>query len=283
MRPDFVEQTLTKLVASGDMGRGDRILTVCSDTAERDLFQELGFTNVTISNVDPALSAENCAPYAASFQNAMELTFPDDEFDFAFVSDGLHHCSSPHRALLEMYRVARKGVIVIESRDSLLLRLAVILRLTGDYELDAVTYNEGRLGGVDNSEIPNHVYRWTEREFVKTIRSYHPVGKHRFRFNYGLGTPSITAQKGPLATLMRLATRGLAIIFPLIAKRQCNSFAMIALRPTLPDNLWAWLKLQNGAVHFHDNVGTAQDLEPPITQQKLQLQGKQAKADGGHE
>ena len=35
--------------------------------------------------------------------------FEDGAFDFVVVHQGLHHCHSPHRGLLEMYRVARRG------------------------------------------------------------------------------------------------------------------------------------------------------------------------------
>jgi hypothetical protein len=52
---------------------------------------------------------------------------------------------SPHRALLEMYRVARKCVIAFESRDSLLIRTAVRFGLMLDYELNAIAGGRGGL------------------------------------------------------------------------------------------------------------------------------------------
>ncbi len=55
------------------------------------------------------------------------------------VHAGLHHCGSPHRALLEMYRVARKAAVVFEARDSLMMRSAVALGFTNDFELEAVS------------------------------------------------------------------------------------------------------------------------------------------------
>lgn len=250
MRVAFVEKVLRELIAAGELRLDDRILTVCSDASERKLFESIGFADVTISNLDPRLSAADCAPYTASFQNAMTLTFADREFDFAFVSDGLHHCSSPHRALLEMYRVAAKGVIVIESRDSLLVKAAVALGLSQEYELSAVLYNDGKLGGVDNSEIPNYIYRWTEREFVKSIRANDPVGRHRFRFIYGFSAPEIPIRSRLLGWVLGVASKLLAAIVPLLAKRQGNSFAMIALRPSIPDEIWPWLKVEEGGIRF---------------------------------
>ena len=40
-------------------------------------------------------------------------------------------------------------------------------------------------GGVDNTNIPNYVYRWTEREIIKLLKSYRPDLKHKIFFNYG--------------------------------------------------------------------------------------------------
>jgi ubiquinone/menaquinone biosynthesis C-methylase UbiE len=51
------------------------------------------------------------APFSWSFQDAEQLSFEDEAFDYVFVHAGLHHCASPHRALLEMYRVARRGIM----------------------------------------------------------------------------------------------------------------------------------------------------------------------------
>jgi ubiquinone/menaquinone biosynthesis C-methylase UbiE len=61
--------------------------------------------------------------------DAERLTYGDGSFDVVIAHAGLHHCHSPHRALLEMYRVARKAAIAFESRDSRLIRTAVRLGL----------------------------------------------------------------------------------------------------------------------------------------------------------
>ena len=97
-----------------------------------------GFTNVTITNVDDAGDDEALAPFAWERQDAEALRYPDGSFDVGIVSAGLHHCRSPHRALLELYRVARVAVVALESRDSALMRLAVRLGAVDEYELGAV-------------------------------------------------------------------------------------------------------------------------------------------------
>ena len=252
MRYSFVKKTLQQLITDGVILHQDSILVIAGARSEKSLFEELGLRHVTISNLDERLTGDEFAPFDWSFQDAQNLTFSDQSFAFVFVSDGLHHCASPHRALLEMYRVAEKGVIVFESRDSILMRAANRLNLTPSYELEAVVGNDFTHGGVDNSEIPNYIYRWTEREFQKTILSYNPKGRHAFKFFYGLNLPYSQAEmKKSLVKyfairiadpLLRAATR--------LFRRQCNSFGMVALKPRMPADLWPWLKLEQDRVGF---------------------------------
>ena len=126
-------------------------------------------------------------------QDAHHLTYANDAFDFVIVHAALHHCSSPHAALVEMYRVARRGVLAIEARDSLMARTLVRLGLSPDYEPSAVYFNASRAGGVNNSEIPNFIYRWTEREVEKTIAAAAPHAVHAIRYRYGGSMPHVAA------------------------------------------------------------------------------------------
>jgi hypothetical protein len=43
------------------------------------------------------------------------------------------------------------------------------------YEYSALKNDSN--GGVDNTNIPNFVYRWTEREVLKLMNSYKPLNK----------------------------------------------------------------------------------------------------------
>ena len=252
MRREFAESVLRKLLGEGLLQLDLSILVVAGGEADTQLFKSVGFTNVTISNLDYRLVGDEFSPYTWSLQDAQSLTFADEQFDFSFVSDGLHHCSSPHKALLEMYRVAKKGVIVIESRDSLLMEVAEKLNLTQSYELTAVINNNYKYGGVDNSEIPNFIYRWTENEFKKTIQSFNPIGKHTFRFYYDLNLPFRAASLKKSNTyyyLLKIA-QPLTSLFTLLFKKQCNSFSMVTIKPSVPDDLWSWLESQEGQIVF---------------------------------
>lgn len=243
---------MEQLVAEGVLRLDDAVLAVCAGEAEQELFSALQFTNVTLSGLFEGGEA-TASPFRWSLQDAQHLTFGDKTFDFCFVSDGIHHCASPHRALLEMYRVCRTGILVFDSRDSLLMRLANALNLSPVYELEAVVFNDFERGGVDNTHIPNHIYRMTEREFKKTIRSYDPVGQHRFRFFYGLNLPYAQAdlRKSGWKRLAIRVAGPFVKLFTRLFKRPCNSFAMVALRPRLPGELWPWLEFEAGEIRFN--------------------------------
>jgi SAM-dependent methyltransferase len=253
VRVPFTRSVLEELLADGTITRSDSIVAVCAGVREHDIFLPCGFRNVTITNVDESGTRDRFPPFEWSYQDAQDLDYEDDSFDFAFVTDGLHHCPSPHRAMLEMYRVARKGIIVIESRNSLLMRTANRLGLSPEYEVEAVVGSEFKSGGVNNTEIPNYIYRWTESDFTQTIQSINPLGKHTFRFFYGLNLPFELAgwKKSSLKlNVIRVADpllRGFTRVF----KKQCNTLAMIALKPRIPDDLWPWLKLDKGRVVFN--------------------------------
>ena len=64
------------------------------------------------------------------------------------------------------------------------MKVMTKLRLAEEYKISAINNPDsfGDQGGVDNSNIPNFVYRWTENEVKKLINSYDP--KHKFQIDY---------------------------------------------------------------------------------------------------
>jgi SAM-dependent methyltransferase len=265
MRTPFVQSVLEALVVDGVLHTSDSVLAVCAGPAEHDVFVRLGFINAVISNLDERMSDDDFLPLGWSYQDATEMTLEDDSFDFAFVADGLHHTPAPHRAVLEMYRVARSGIIVIESRHSILMRLANRLGLSPEYELEAVVENDFRYGGLNNTDIPNYIYRWTEEEFTKTIRSFDPLGKHTFRFFYGLNLPYAQAEMTRSSLKLRIVQLADPALYRLtrIFKKQCNSLAMVALKPRIPEDLWPWLSVEQGEIHFNRTYAAKRFKVPP--------------------
>jgi SAM-dependent methyltransferase len=240
---DFYVTTLRRMVTEKLLDPEASTLVVAGAGVDRDALMAAGFTKATISNLDRQ-GDDQYTPFAWSHQDAENLTLADGEFDQTIIHAGLHHCHSPHRALLEMYRVAARATVVFEARDSMLMRTAVRSGMVEDYETDAVLVANGELGGVNNSEIPNYIYRWTEREVRKTLSSYEPTGPVPVKFYYGLRLPTERIQrirnpvKRTLGTAAAVASR---LVFK-AAPRQGNEFAFWAGKPT---ETWPWLTSQD--------------------------------------
>lgn len=179
----FYERVLSSALATERISNRDSVLSVCAGSFDRDIFEAAGFSRVTISNLDSGMG-DDISPFRWERLDAEHIPHADGSFDIVAVHAGLHHCFSPHRAFLEMYRVARTAVIVIEARDSLALRLAVSLGLTDDYEIE--TTNRG---GAGFTSTPNFVYRWTEREVRKTVAAAAPRYMPDIEFFHGLRLP----------------------------------------------------------------------------------------------
>jgi SAM-dependent methyltransferase len=247
----FYLKVLSALLKGGVIGRAEKVLVVCGGELDRDVLLTLGFTDVTISNVDPRMAQDEqpFKPYTWGRQDAENLACDDDSFDLVLVHAGLHHCRSPHRALLEMYRAARRAIVVIEARDSLAMRWACRLGFAAEYEVTAVATNGWEYGGVDNSPIPNYVYRWTEREVAKTLATFDPRGKIETRFFYGLEVPyaAVAHQSRARAALLR-GLSPLLYAFSRLFPGQGNCFAFYARKPVYPPDLHPWLKVEDGRV-----------------------------------
>ncbi len=173
----YLKKVISKLISTHIITLGNSILVIGGTSQENDLFHSLGFRNVTLTNITQ-INLEYLR-YQFIKQDGMRLDFPDNSYDVEFVANSLHHMSRPHLALTEMYRVARKGLILLESNDSVLIRLLCILRLVDKYEVSVE----------DGIKTTNYVYRWTEREIKKTIYSYDPSYSNKFLFYYALHLP----------------------------------------------------------------------------------------------
>jgi ubiquinone/menaquinone biosynthesis C-methylase UbiE len=232
-----------EILSKTGIPRDQSVLVVCGGEFDRNTLLEEGFASVTISNLDERMRGDEFAPYAWSFQDAEGLTYPDGSFDYCVVHAGLHHCASPHRALLEMYRVARRGVLAFEARDSLLMRAAVRANKVPLYEACAVRSHGFLYGGVRNTSVPNYIYRWTESEVEKTIASYAPHAPHRIHYYYGLRIPE---ERLPFAGRPRLrwlprGAKHLVELSTRVFQKQGNLFAFYIEKPA-DTVLFPWLK-----------------------------------------
>jgi ubiquinone/menaquinone biosynthesis C-methylase UbiE len=66
--------------------------------------------------------------------DAENLPFRDSSFDYVFVHDGLHHLPEPERAIREMARIARGGILITEPADATLTKVLIRSRVMKPYE-----------------------------------------------------------------------------------------------------------------------------------------------------
>jgi SAM-dependent methyltransferase len=151
------------------------VLVIGGMQEDADVLCRCGFHRITLSNIngvpdDPG--ASNDLPVLAV--DAEDIYLPDNSFDIVFVHEVIHHCRSPHLALCEMLRVAKRHVLMMEPNDSAFMRLLSRLRLSFPFELAAVVNNDYVCGGVRNSPIPNFIFRWNGAEVHKLASSFLP-------------------------------------------------------------------------------------------------------------
>ena len=173
-------QQLTNFIKEKKVNpKKDRVLVVCGGKLDDDILSELKFMDYLITSIDPMPKK-----IIKNFQvvDVEKIPFADNSYDLVIVHAGLHHCYCPHKGITEMYRVANKAAIIIEAQDSFIVNLLKKFGLLLEYESDAVDGNN-KSGGVNNSAIPNYVYRFSKREIEKTIRSFDPQNIPRIEFN----------------------------------------------------------------------------------------------------
>jgi SAM-dependent methyltransferase len=173
------------------------------------------------------------------FENAEALSYDDEQFDYAVMHASIHHTRLPHKVLTELYRVSRKGFLAIESRDSVLIRLAQRFGLTEGYEV-AGNFAEH---GVNGTDIPNFIYRWTEREIEKTINVFAPHLNHSFEYRYSSHYPEGHGFARGMKIVVALLKPAYSILCAMFPKQQ-NHFAFFVHKPSVPDQLKPWIKYE---------------------------------------
>lgn len=249
----FYVKCLCLLKAKGVMSTDDSVLVVAGGPTDRSCLLEAGFRNVLISNLDNQQGATEYHPFRWMCLDAEKIALDDSSFDWVIVHAGLHHLSVPAAGVCEMFRVARKGILCFEARDSWAMRLAKRASLTSDYELEPAFLSDGKTGGYRNGPIPNYVYRWTEREFEKVIKSYYPAYLTKFHYFYGLQVPLqrfAMARSHIYKSAGRLLHR-VSKLLPYIFPRQGNQFAMVAVKTGV---LQPWLKMDDGGLRFREEA-----------------------------
>jgi ubiquinone/menaquinone biosynthesis C-methylase UbiE len=215
--------------------KNKKILVIGSSHKDILVFESLNFTNITHSNLLPTETTrafgnnENYKNILKKIKidliDMRKIPHVDSSFDYVVTNASIHHCSQPHLAFIEMLRVAKEKVIIIEARDSMMIRIASKLKLAEEIEFSSINKdsNDENLGGVDGSNIPNFVYRWTEREVYKLIKSYQPLNNYKISYEYGLSIEDSKKDK----ILFFWILKYFIYFFYFIFKKQRNLFAII--------------------------------------------------------
>jgi ubiquinone/menaquinone biosynthesis C-methylase UbiE len=103
-----------------------------------------------------------------SAQNAEQLSYPANAFDYLLCKEAYHHFPRPYAALYEMIRVARKGIVLIEPQDPI-SRMPLLLMLMN--LLSGFRHNlSARLwrNRFSYEPVGNFVYKISAREIEKS-------------------------------------------------------------------------------------------------------------------
>ncbi len=152
----------------------DSILVQFAGSFDEQVCASVGLTNCHFANIAPHSQSVGEISEAVEM-DAHKMPHETGSYDHVIGHSGLHHCSRPHEALHEMYRIARKTVLFVENQDSAMMRLATRAGVVGWHELPAVVDGGYESGGVDGSGVPNFVYRWTRRDLRKAVACFDPA------------------------------------------------------------------------------------------------------------
>lgn len=266
------EQVLKDCMRAEGIDRSCHLLVIGASNQDIAMLRRVGFRRITLSNLEeetgklelPTIEGVELKTVTADVE---DLRIADGAYDLVLTHAVLHHCRSPHRALLEMLRVSRRHVIFLEPNDSLVMRAFVKLRFSFPYELSAVIGNGYRVGGVGNTCVPNYIYRWSprdiyqasasflaEREFGLYIRRYWDFNVRRRDLELRTGTliGSFTKILGPGLFLALLrGFQAVANCLPWLSGQGNKFFGCI----TKQDALKPWLVYEDNRVAFNRSYG----------------------------
>lgn len=231
---DLLERGLIRLEMS--------ILVLCAGPFDKAVFAHYGFSNVTLSNLSNNLREDDFSPYSALNLDVEDIDLPDNSYDWCVVHAGLHHCANPPAAVLEMYRVAKVGLLAMEPINTLLSRLTVKFGLSQQYEIASVADKVGSSGGgLRFGGIPNWVYRFSRFSVIQTIQTAHPefVNKMFFYERLGLSWNFLRCRRKPL-------DRAVLFFEPLIrmfvrCSWLANNIGFAVLVGKIPEDFQQWI------------------------------------------
>ena len=207
------------------INKNENFLLISASMYEIQILRDLGYTNFAITYHDEK-EKENLQNYGFELNKNLfkadvrDLQFENQSFEYVITNATLHHVDQPHKAITEMYRVAKKGVLIIESNDSLTMQIACKLKFAEEFEISSIDLKNNS-GGLLDTGVPNYVYRWTEKEVIKTLKSYDPSNITYVKFNYANDLTNVKSKKLYIKILIIFAK-----IFFFIFKKQQNCLSI---------------------------------------------------------
>tara|TARA_B110000977_G_C10921093_1_gene433126 strand:+ start:98 stop:814 length:717 start_codon:yes stop_codon:yes gene_type:complete len=224
-RWNFYKETVQKYLP-----KKNKILVVSGSYHEAQILEELGYKNLYFSYFDKDDKKDLLKNKPILKNKIIYLDTSKEKafkkiFDYVFVHAVIHHLNKPHSGILNLFSIAKKGLLIIESNDSLVMRIAAKIKFVETFELSAIRQGKG---GVQNTAIPNYIYRWTEREILKLIRSFRPNKIYPIKFDYSFDLNNEGTKKHS-TILKRIVRKILEIplaIFLTIFKKQGNGLSI---------------------------------------------------------
>ena len=265
-------QILQNCVRSEKIDLQCNVLIVGAGCEDVEILHNVGFRRMTLTNLQnsddfqpPHMDGADLSAFNADVE---DMQIADGSYDLVLAHEVLHHCRSPHKALLEMLRVSRRHVIIMEPNDSLLMRAFVKFRFSFPYELPVVIDHNFLEGGVRNSCVPNYIYRWNARDMYQTTASFIPesefslyvrrywdfnVSKDELALRSQTRIGSFTKIMGPELFLACLhGFQAVVNHLPWLGRQGNKFFGCI----TMHDHLKPWLVRENGRIAFNRRYGT---------------------------
>jgi ubiquinone/menaquinone biosynthesis C-methylase UbiE len=115
------EVALSAFAGLARMQKTESILDVGAGTGRAMQHLAIALPNVRVVGIEPVAALRTVghergiAPDSLIDGDALALPFPDNAFDFVIETGVLHHIPDPARAVAEMVRVARLGVMISDS------------------------------------------------------------------------------------------------------------------------------------------------------------------------
>ena len=200
---------------------GSKVLVICCGSGmDAEYLARLGgrIVALDISNGCLERARLRARRYGVDYQlvrgDAEFLPFADASFEYGFVHDGLHHLGDPDRAISELARVARRGIMVTEPAEATVTKLPTRLGLMKPYE-----------------QAGNYIYRVRQKSLERLCRSlgFDRVVGVRYLVKYSHPPPAWWRgfDSGPL---FQIARAGFLLVGVGLLGRWGNKLALIAER-----------------------------------------------------